>query len=554
MIRHLSISLAVLFAFSSPALAESYSKKKTAKLHILSIGIGKCGDQTSPCFSKDAINVSKAFETNGAKAFSKVIPHVLIDENATKRNIQSALNDIANDSNEDDSFVLFYSAASRRVDKDFVFTPYSADGKDFISQDELGLAVAANRSKHRLLILDSPFSSQVVGKVGSHLTYGKSSPAYVVGLAHDRVQEVDNDGTQLAKLCVSGLGGDADLSGNGTITAWELARFLEIEISRSLAKHPVRQPGTVDIYGGDAWNFVLVDLNANFTQKASSGPAWLPKRQNYALLVANSNYRDPSFPKLKSPIKDIKKIEKVLLEKYGWKVKTLENPGNREVFDWIQSLIHSPEKIDSEASKFDDEDELFIYFAGHGVYDDKGTREGYLIMNDSDTKQPYRNSCIGYSELQTWLDQSDCKHILLSIHACYGGTFIDAVKKKHQAPRVTQGDNQEDDGNISIETAQAQLGKYVSRHVMAGGSKLVIDHPDGSTFADKIVEQLENPNAKKYVTGTDLESAIKMIKPDGGIASWFGADSPNSNFIFVPITQHLRAKRLEYEYLDFVRD
>jgi hypothetical protein len=74
-------------------------------------------------------------------------------------------------------------------------------------------------------------------------------------------------------------------------------------------------------------------------------------------------------------------------------------------------------------------DRLLIYFAGHGIARSSDTGpEGYLVPQDGDISNP--NSLLRMGELNQWLSQLECRHLLVILDCCFAGTFRWASTRK----------------------------------------------------------------------------------------------------------------------------
>ena len=98
-----------------------------------------------------------------------------------------------------------------------------------------------------------------------------------------------------------------------------------------------------------------------------------------------------------------------------FQTELIVNPTREDIFIAIQKYT---EKI------YNDEDQLFIFFAGHGYYN-ISFKGGYLVA--SDTKLPTDDSVmlsyVTHSRIRDDIDRMDCKHIFLVMDTCYSGTF-----------------------------------------------------------------------------------------------------------------------------------
>ncbi|MBP9070637.1 MAG: caspase family protein, partial [Bacteroidia bacterium] len=101
----------------------------------------------------------------------------------------------------------------------------------------------------------------------------------------------------------------------------------------------------------------------------------------YAIIIGASNYSDPGIPDLDSlPIKDAMALKKVLSQKYIFdkeNIKALYNPTRRDI---VIAFAEMSKKITSE-------DNLLIFYAGHGHYE-KESDLGYWLPVDAEVGNP----------------------------------------------------------------------------------------------------------------------------------------------------------------------
>ena len=75
------------------------------------------------------------------------------------------------------------------------------------------------------------------------------------------------------------------------------------------------------------------------------------------------------WPNLRHPISDAEKIQQDLVNIYGFETELIKNPTKEDIF---KAIYKYAEKI------YDDGDQLFIFFAGHGYFNDS-FKGGYLV-------------------------------------------------------------------------------------------------------------------------------------------------------------------------------
>ena len=237
-----------------------------------------------------------------------------------------------------------------------------------------------------------------------------------------------------------------------------------------------------------------------------------PPRTDYALLFAVNSYTH--WPELRYPLLDATTIQQDLQELYGFQVKLVENPteeGMREV------LLQYAEKA------YTDEDQLFIFFAGHGHFNEV-FKEGYLVLQD--TKLPTDDITMGsylsHSEFRNIVDRMSCKHILLALDTCYSGTFDERIAMRGEANNLPE--------ELSSVDIQQKL-TYKTRWYLTSGAKEQV--PDDSQFIRQLLEAFRsNGGRDNILTIDEVLYYLRRIENPKPRASAFGSNEPGSDFLF----------------------
>ncbi|HNT51705.1 MAG TPA: caspase family protein, partial [Cyclobacteriaceae bacterium] len=90
-------------------------------------------------------------------------------------------------------------------------------------------------------------------------------------------------------------------------------------------------------------------------------------RKDIALIFATDNY--DHWDDLVNPINDGQTIARELQDKYGFETEIITNATTEEVFEKIREY---------NLKRFKPQDQLLIFFAGHGLFDD-AFGEGYVV-------------------------------------------------------------------------------------------------------------------------------------------------------------------------------
>jgi tetratricopeptide (TPR) repeat protein/TolB-like protein len=251
----------------------------------------------------------------------------------------------------------------------------------------------------------------------------------------------------------------------------------------------------------------------------------LRKHKDYALLLATGKYEDDGWPSLANPIQDAKDLAAQLEQHYGFqKPEVLENPRKNDILSKLReySLKH-----------FDEGDQLFIFFAGHGLYDEV-VHQGFIVAADSRADDATRASYVSYADLRERIDGIKVKHILLVIDACQSGTFDPGFERA-----ATRGrDSYEDSSLPDLFSARS---RWTTRKVLASaGDKEVYDGDPGhnSPFAARLLDLFRSGDQKGFLTFSDLLSSVSRL-PQTPVGGKWGSDDAGSEFFFV--SHHLAA-------------
>jgi TPR repeat protein len=151
---------------------------------------------------------------------------------------------------------------------------------------------------------------------------------------------------------------------------------------------------------------------------ANPPPARLELGDYYALIVGNNNYQH--FSTLASAVNDARATDRVLREKYNFKTRLLLNADRYTILSELNALR---EQLDSN-------DNLLIYYAGHGVLDETNER-GYWLPVDAD---PNNNAnWISNTAITDILNAIEAKHILVIADSCFSGTLTQTPLARTQA-------------------------------------------------------------------------------------------------------------------------
>ncbi|WP_245792270.1 caspase family protein [Teredinibacter waterburyi] len=191
----------------------------------------------------------------------------------------------------------------------------------------------------------------------------------------------------------------------------------------------------------------------------------------YALVIANQHYS--LLDDLISPINDAQKIADVLSKKYGFSVQTLFNADNIEIMQAINNLNE----------KLTDNDNLVIYYAGHGNRIAAGDyTSGYWLP--SNAEPPPKDTFWVANEFVTrHLSRLNAKRVLVISDSCYAGLLSDA-------PGYLFTSN---NANFDFDYVRYKLPKASRLLLSSGGDQPILDNAGNgqSVFSNALLAELD---------------------------------------------------------------
>lgn len=237
-------------------------------------------------------------------------------------------------------------------------------------------------------------------------------------------------------------------------------------------------------------------------------------RKDYALLFATNKY--DNWTDLYNPIFDADAIAKELEERYGFIVEIVRDNTQDDVMTKLREYAQR---------KYKPQDQLFIFFAGHGVYDEV-FGEGFLVATNSLQRDVSKNSYISHNRIRSNINNIPCDHIFLAMDACFGGTF-DPVLASSRAALYEDIDDRE----YLVKKLSFKTRKYLT----SGGKEYVSDGIRGqhSPFAKYFIEALKsNGGEDRILVLNEINLFMERLQTTPRFGE-FGIDEKGSDFVFV---------------------
>lgn len=188
----------------------------------------------------------------------------------------------------------------------------------------------------------------------------------------------------------------------------------------------------------------------------------------HALVIGNNAYRH--MPKLESAVRDARAVEEVLRTRYGFKTTLLIDADRYALLSALNKLRES----------LTDEDNLLIYYAGHGELDRVNNRGHWLPV---DAEPDSSANWISNVQITDILNAMSAKQVLLIADSCYSGTLT-----RSAVARLESGMSAE----ARTRWMQVMTEKRARVVLSSGGLQPVLDSGGGghSVFAGALLAVL----------------------------------------------------------------
>ncbi len=251
------------------------------------------------------------------------------------------------------------------------------------------------------------------------------------------------------------------------------------------------------------------DMLVNMQEKFKLQERWWG---NYhALLIAVQDYEQRSL-NLTYPKQDAKKLSEILTTHYLFEpqnVQYLFDPSRQEII----------RKLDELSRKLTEDDNLLIFYAGHG-YKDKKNGRGYWMPRDACGDKP--EAWLSHRDVRHWIARIHTKHTLLISDSCFSG---DIAKRADRADKEITGD------------ACQKVYNHFSKVVISSGNQYErVD--DKSVFLDEMSKCLKN--SPEHLSAYAVYKKIKFQitgksdqQPDYDELPEAGKHEDEGDFIFI---------------------
>lgn len=240
----------------------------------------------------------------------------------------------------------------------------------------------------------------------------------------------------------------------------------------------------------------------------------------YALIIGNQTYT--AYPALQTPANDAKSLDVVLRERYGFDTKLLLNANRHQIMTALNE-IHK---------KLTPDDNLLIYYAGHGEID-KATQQAYWLPTDAEVGNPA--NWISSQSITDFIGILPARHVMVVADSCYSGAMTGSAVAK--LPDGMDPDKR-------AKWLKVMAGRKARTVLTSGGVQPVLDQGGGghSVFANAFLgvlrsnqRVLEDYDVFRSVAGQVQGAASKAgFRQSPQYAPLQHAGHEGSPFFFVP--------------------
>lgn len=162
-----------------------------------------------------------------------------------------------------------------------------------------------------------------------------------------------------------------------------------------------------------------------FSQIAATRPAEAPPKppaarpelsldfgKFYALVIGNNAYS--GLPALQTAIGDATAVGAVLSDAYGFDVRVMQNATRSQILGALADL----------RARLGENDNLLIYYAGHGFLD-QAAEQGYWLPVDAERTNP--GNWIANTDLTAQVRAMKARRVIIVADSCYSGTLVRGV-------------------------------------------------------------------------------------------------------------------------------
>jgi hypothetical protein len=183
----------------------------------------------------------------------------------------------------------------------------------------------------------------------------------------------------------------------------------------------------------------------------------------HALVIGNNEYQH--LPRLRTAVNDTVAIEAILGDQYGYSVTRLENATRADILRGLGEYRRT----------LGPDDNLLIYYAGHGWLDAEGDRGYWLPVDATEGDEVH---WVDNGSVTSAVRAMRAKHVLVVADSCYSGKLTRGIHIARRAPGYME--------RLATKRARVVLTSGGLEPVMDSGGQ-----GDHSVFASALLQVLQ---------------------------------------------------------------
>jgi len=295
--------------------------------------------------------------------------------------------------------------------------------------------------------------------------------------------------------------------------------------------------------------FATLSFGDQIITNSKTGEKLSLYNKSWAVIIGINKYKNTR--ELNYAVQDAESIKSMLIADYKFPESNIKMLTNDQA---TRETIR--ESIYDVIQKASEDDQILIFFAGHGETEvlPTGGEMGYLLPVEGEPSKLYLTA-LPMSEIKSIANMTRAKHVLFLVDACYGGLatidarglkpstsgYLDKITRGKARQIITAGSK----GEEVIE--KAEWGHSVfTRNILRGLKNLMADiNSDGAVTAEELGVYLKD----KVTIDSEQLQTPQIRRFESGDGEFVFAYEGKSNKTSMPSSQSIAEITLDYEKL-----